>query len=401
MDDVLDLLGKLLGLAAKGLGRLGDLARDGLKLVLDLGVDVLGLGRGGLGVKVAGADNLLVVAAAGTVPGEDVGGVGVNVGQGVLGADGDEVVLELSGGDGGDSVLGVTGGLEGQVVGEETADVGRGHRGTRDGVDGVLGADPGGLDVQAGGKDVDALAVVGEVSTAVVNGGGTDGDGLLGSSGRVAAGIGVIVAGSDGKVKTLGDGGVDGHVEESSLATTERHVGDGALEALALASLGELDLLLVGLGGPVDALDDIGHAAGAVGAEDLDSVDAGLLGDTVLLTGNGAGAVGAVAVAVLVGVTLGSSVTPLGTALEVDVGDVGASVNNIGIDTLTTVLGVEVLVEGTEAESLAVGDTGKTPRSLLLGLRGASVLGDGLGGGDGDHGVDNGVALNSLDLLRG
>lgn len=398
IDNVLDLLGKLLSLAAEGLGRLGDLARDNVKLVLDLGVNVLGLGGGALGVKVTSLDNLLVVAAAGTVPGENVGGVGVNVGKAVLGTNGDEVLLELSGGDGGNSVLGVGSGLERQVVGQETTDVGRGHGGTGDGVDGVLGADPSGLNVQTGGKDVGALAVVGEVGTAVVNGGGTNGNSLLGGGRRVVAGIGVIVASSDGEMETLGDGSIDSHVKKSSLATTERHIGDRALEALALTGLGLFDLVLVRLGGPVDALDDIGHGARAVGAKNLDGIDVGLLGDTVLLTSNGAGAVSTVAIAVLVGITEGSSVTPLGTALKVDVLSVGTSVNNISVDTLTTLFGVEVLVEGTEAQSLAVGDTGKTPRSLLLGLGAARVLGDSSFGADGDHGVDDGVALNGLDL---
>ena len=398
IDNVLDLFGKLLSLAAESLGRLGNLTRDNVKLVLDLGVDVLGLGRSALSVKVASLDNLLVVAAAGTIPGKNVGGVGVNVGKGVLGTNGDEVILQLGGGDGGNSVLGVGGGLEGQVVGQETADVGRGHGGTGDGVDGVLGADPSGLNVQTGGKDVGALAVVGEVGAAVVNGGGTDGDSVLGGGRRVVAGISVIVASSDGEMETLGNGSIDSHVKQSSLATTERHVGDRALEALALTGLGLLDLLLVGLGSPVDSLDDIGHGARAVGAKNLDGIDVGLLGDTVLLTSDGAGAVSTMAVAILVGIAVGSSVTPLGTALKVDVLSVGTSVNNVGIDTLAALLGVEVLVEGTEAQSLAVGDTGKTPGSLLLSLGAARVLGDSSLCADGDHGVDDGVTLDGLDL---
>ena len=398
IDNVLDLFGKLLSLAAESLGRLGNLTRDNVKLVLDLGVDVLGLGRSALSVKVASLDNLLVVAAAGTIPGKNVGGVGVNVGKGVLGTNGDEVILQLGGGDGGNSVLGVGGGLEGQVVGQETADVGRGHGGTGDGVDGVLGADPSGLNVQTGGKDVGALAVVGEVGAAVVNGGGTDGDSVLGGGRRVVAGISVIVASSDGEMEALGNGSIDSHVKQSSLATTERHVGDRALEALALTGLGLLDLLLVGLGSPVDSLDDIGHGARAVGAKNLDGIDVGLLGDTVLLTSDGAGAVSTMAVAILVGIAVGSSVTPLGTALKVDVLSVGTSVNNVGIDTLAALLGVEVLVEGTEAQSLAVGDTGKTPGSLLLSLGAARVLGDSSLCADGDHGVDDGVTLDGLDL---
>jgi hypothetical protein len=66
----------------------------------------------------------------------------------------------------------------------------------------------------------------------------------------------------------------------------------------------------------------------------------------------------------------------VGTTLEINVVDVGTSVNNVGINTLTTIGGVEVLVEGTEVEGVAVGDTGKTPRSLSLGLAVTLVLHD-------------------------
>ncbi len=69
--------------------------------------------------------------------------------------------------------------------------------------------------LEAGGEDVGALAVVGEVGAAVVNGRGADGDGLLGGGGRVVAGVGVVVAGSDGEVDASGDGGVDGVVESA------------------------------------------------------------------------------------------------------------------------------------------------------------------------------------------
>ena len=102
------------------------------------------------------------------------------------------------------------------------------------------------------------------------------------------------------------------------------------------------------LRGPLDALHDIGHGTGAVGSENLDSIDIGLLGDTILLATNGTRAVSAVAIAINVLVTLRDSLAPLGTALEVNVLDVGTGVNDIGINTLTTLSGIEVLVVGTE-----------------------------------------------------
>lgn len=396
----MDLLGELLGLGAKLLSTSGQLVRDNLDLLLDGVLDLLDARRGSSAVDLVATslNNLLVVAAATTVPGEQVGGVGGNVGESVLSSDGDEVLLELLGGDGSKGVLGVLSGLEGKVVGQETGNMGRGHGGTGDGVDGVLAALPGGLNVQTGGEDVSALSVVGEVSTAVIKSGGTDGDGLRSSSGGVVAGISVVVASSDGKVNTSANGGVDGGIESLGLSTTKRHVGDGALEALALAVLGLLLLLKMAGSSELDTLHNVGHGSRAVRSEDLDSVDVGLLGNTVLLTGDSTGAVSTVTVAILIGIARGNGGTPVGTALEVNVLDVGTSVNNVGIDTLTTISGVEVLVEGTEVEGVAVGDTGKTPRSLSLSLAVALVHGGDLVVCDRDHGVDKSVALDVLDL---
>lgn len=158
----------------------------------------------------------------------------------------------------------------------------------------------------------------------------------------------VVIASSDGKVDTGVDRSVDGLVKESGLATTKRHVGSRALEALSLALLRNRDLLRVGSGGVFDTLDDIRHGARAVGAQDLDGLDVSLLGHTVLLASDCAGAVSAVSVAILVLVTLRNGLAPLGAALEVDVVNVGASVDDIDINSLTTIGGVEVLVEGTE-----------------------------------------------------
>lgn len=402
VDELVDLLGELVGLVAELLGGLDNLARDNLEVLLNGKLELLN-GRGhllglGLDLVATGLEDLGVVGAATAVPGEQVGGLTGDVAEGALGGDGNESSLQLLGGDGVGGILRVLSRLKGEVVGEKTADVGRGHGGTGDGVDGILGADPGGLDAQTGGEDVSALAVVGEVGTAVIESRGTDGDGLRGSSGGVLAGVGVVVAGSDSKVDTRADSSVDSGIKSLSLATTERHVGDGALEALALTVLGSLDLLKMAGSSVLNTLDDVGHGARAVGAENLDGVDMSLLRNTVLLATDGAGAVSAVAVAILISITLGNGLTPLGSALEIDVVDVGTSINDIGIDTLTTLGGVEVLVEGTEVQSVSVRDTGKTPRSLGLGLAIALVFSDHALGLDGKHGVDNGVSLNELNL---
>jgi len=70
----------------------------------------------------------------------------------------------------------------------------------------------------------------------------------------------------------------------------------------------------------------------------------GLLGDAVLLASNRAGAVGAMAVPILIGIAVRNGLAPFGTALEVDVLGVGAGVDDVYVDTLATVGGIEVFV---------------------------------------------------------
>lgn len=59
-----------------------------------------------------------------------VGGVGGNVRESARGSDGDEGCLKLLGGDIGNGKGRVLGGCQGDVVGQETGNVGRGHGGT-------------------------------------------------------------------------------------------------------------------------------------------------------------------------------------------------------------------------------------------------------------------------------
>jgi hypothetical protein len=364
-DEVLDLLGELGDLVCK----LVTLGVDLLASDLGLSLNLLEHGRGASNFVATLLDDGGVVGLSATVPGEDVGGVAGDVGQSTHGGDGDEVSLQLLGGDIRNSEGRVLGRLEREKVGEKTSNVRRSHRGTGDGVDGVLAADPGRLDVETRGEDVVALAVVGEVGTLVSKSAGTNGDSLVSGSGRVVARVGVIVACGNSEVDTSIDSSVDSLVEDGRFATAQAHVGSRALEALSLALLGDADLLEMRLGGVLNTLDDVGHGARAVGAEDLDGLDVCLLGHTVLLAGDGARAVCSVSVAVLICITLRDGLAPRRTTLKVDVLSVGAGVDDVDIDALATVLSVEVLVEGAEAQAVTVGDTGEAPGCVLLDLR--------------------------------
>jgi hypothetical protein len=65
--------------------------------------------------------------------------------------------------------------------------------------------------------------------------------------------------------------------------------------------------------------------------------------------------------------------------------NVGASVDHVGINTLTAILSIQILVKATEGEAVAVRDTCQTPRSVLLDGRALEV-------------VDLRVLLDILDL---
>lgn len=222
--------------------------------------------------------------------------------------------------------------------------MGRGHGGTGDGVGGVLRTDPGGKDVETRSENVVALSVVGEVGTLVKECGGTDCDGVRSSSWGVVTRIGVVVTGGNSEVDTSVNSGVDSKVEGGGLATSQAHVGSAALEALLLAILSGLESIRVRLRSVLNTLDDIGHGTGAVGAKDLDGVDVRLLGDTVLLASNSAGAVSAVAVAILIGIAVGDGLAPFGTALEVNVLGVCASIDDVNVNALTAISSIQVLV---------------------------------------------------------
>lgn len=261
---------------------------------------------------------------------------------------------------------------EGEEVGTETGDVGGSHGSTGDGVGGGGGADPGGEDGRAGGEDVDEGTVVGVRGNGISRGGGTDSaDGGLGSGG-VVGGVGTVVAGGDGEEDTGPDQGGGGAVGGSGVAAAEGHVGDGAVGAVAGLGVG---------GDKVHAGNDTGVGAGAVGVEDLDGVEVGLLGNTIGGATDGTGDVSAVAVAIGVEAITGVVGEPGSTATEVGVGSVNTGVDDVGASTGTS--GVVVGVGGLALGLL--GDTSDAPGSGALG----------------DVGVDgeDGLLLNVLDLL--
>ena len=94
------------------------------------------------------------------------------------------------------------------------------------------------------------------------------------------------------------------------------------------------------IGGPLNALYYIGHGPRSVRSEDLDGVNIGLLGNTVLGAGDSTGAVSSVSISILISIVGWDGLTPVGAALKVNVLSVGSGINDIDINTLTCISGI-------------------------------------------------------------
>lgn len=164
-----------------------------------------------------------------------------------------------------------------------------------------------GGDAAAGGKDVDEAAVVGEGRAGISRGGGADGAGGGGRGGRVVGSVRVVVASGDTEEDAAAHERGSGRVERGRVATAQGHVDDDTVGAAAAGRVGD---------NKVHAADDARVGARAGRVEDLDGVELGLLGDTVLGSADGAGAVGSVAVAISVA-AVDKVASPGGTATKV------------------------------------------------------------------------------------
>lgn len=291
----------------------------------------------------------------------------VVVGESVDGARGNAAQDALVGGGSNVAAAVAVGNLsKTHEVGGETSNVGSSHGGTRDASHATT--DPGGLDISTGGEDINGTAVVGEAGAAVVAVGGANGADRRLRSGRGVGSISVVVSGGDSDEDTRALEVRNGVVDRLGVATTERHRGNNAIGAVAVA---------VVVGNIVHAGDDGGELTGAIVVKDLDTVDGGLLGDTVGLGANGTRAVSAVAVTIALSRVVG--LDELGTALELGVSVLNTSVDHVGAG--ASAGGVVVVVGG--GSRSGAGDAGKSPRSVGLRSRDS----------------DNSILFNVLDLF--
>lgn len=128
----------------------------------------------------------------------------------------------------------------------------------------------------------------------------------------------------------------------------------------------------------------------ASGVQDLDSVELGLLSDTIRLGADGSGNVSAVAVAIGSGTVTGVVGQVSSTALELGVRNLDTSVDDVRARVGT---GSAVVDVGRRAR-VGLGDTGKTPGSRALGNVGLLLKRRRLA----ELGGDVSVLLNVLNL---
>jgi len=95
---------------------------------------------------------------------------------------------------------------------------------------------------------------------------------------------------------------------------------------------------------------------------------------------------GSVAIAVNIRIILRDGLAPACSALKVNMVNVGSGINDIDVNTLATVGGIQILVICAEAKSLAVRNASKTPWSRVLNY--TFIF----------KSVDNLVLLDKLDL---
>jgi len=225
--------------------------------------------------------------------------------------------------------------------------------------------------------------VVREVGPLVSEGGSTNSDGLLSSSRGVIACIAVIVTwhvyetmhttvcfktlkltSSNGEMESTIDSTVNGVIEGLGLSTTQTHVCNRALvvgpsgSSILLSSSISFNLSLFSR--PSNTPNDIGHASTSIGTQYLDSDDVSLLSNTIFFGSDGSSTVSTMTVAVLIFVISRHSCTPGSATLELDVGSVDTSIDDIYVYTSTTLRFIQVLSESTEREFRTVTDAGQT-----------------------------------------
>lgn len=245
--------------------------------------------------------------------------------------------------------------LDGDTVQNKSSNVRSGHGGTADAVGGAIAGVPRRQNVGARTKDVEDSAVVGVRSNGPGAVNSADSNSARGRSRRGVGGVGTVVSSSNGRDDTGAGGRLNSVVERRRVATTERHVDNGLCGSALADNI---------IGSPVETGEDNG-GAGRRALEHLDSLNGGLLSNTVSLSANSTGNMGSVANGIGVLATEGS-VDGLSTALELAVSSPDTCVNDVGISACTSI-GVVDVAGGSPG---TVRDRSKSPSSARLGCQG-------------------------------
>lgn len=157
----------------------------------------------------------------------------------------------------------------------------------------------------------------------------------------------VVITSSDSNEDTGVLGTSNSIVVGLAEATTERQVHSSLSEDTTLLSI---------LNTVVDTSNDSTGATRAIGAENFNGNNVGVLSNTISSTSEGRCSVGSVAVTISV-VTISSVSTPTGTSTEVLVVDINTGINTVDGDTTAGGVVEDVVT----ATGLSVRDTSETP----------------------------------------
>lgn len=147
-----------------------------------------------------------------------------------------------------------------QVDSDSSANVGRSHGSSGDGVGGGVRSDPGSSDINSGSEDINTGSVVGEVGTGISIIGGSDSDGSSDTSGGIVASVGSAVSGGDDVTDSSNNGLLNGLIEGSGGSSSQRHVGN---------RLGVGSTASVVLGYEINSSNNSSPCSGSVGVQYL------------------------------------------------------------------------------------------------------------------------------------
>jgi len=194
----------------------------------------------------------------------------------------------------------------------------------------AVASNPVGGDGSARSEKSNACPIVRERGTGISVGSGTYSNRSCHAGRRRIESVAIVITGSNGIDHTSSDGVLYSLVEGGGSSSSKGHAGNRRTGGTLV------------VGDVVDARDDTSGGSRPTGAQHLHGLEAGLFGNTIGGSGNGARAVSSVSVEVSVGLASDCGENELSAGSEVDVGGEDTGVNDVNIDSASSNRAVNV-----------------------------------------------------------